>query len=771
MKKYLHLILLVIPAIFLYRMIFIGEIVTTNDELERHPINQWQLNYSENNDDMSQWYPNLFSGMPSYGGYIFMNGDPTKFLRNILLINPGMKVWFFLSLSAIGMFIFLQLIGIQRLSALFGSLVTSLTPYSFGLINAGHLNKIFAMAYIPWVLAAAYCLMKKPSLKSVLFLALATAFQLWANHPQIAYYTWMVIGFYWVWELGASLKEKSFSAKISGKQISGIFAGLFLALLMVSDPYIDILKFQGESNRGAKSVLDPSGETKSGADWNYATQWSFHPMETISFIFPYHYGLQNFSTQDIKSAAYWGYMPFTQSTHYLGLVAIIFAILGGLLKKPDKFGWFLWCTTLLALITGFGSFFPILYKPFFSFLPFFSKFRIPSMIYILLAVTVPMLAAIGLDTFLQKSDEKESFKKALYVAGGIAFLTIVFLFVGESFFNFSNAKDARYDSRIIQQLIQVRHDLFQQGLFLALAVSLTTLGLIWGFIQKKIKKDFFILLIIGTAILDIWVVSQAFLNLKPEKNMDLNFQKSSTVEFLLQDKDHFRIFPADELNSNKYSYWNLESIGGYRPIKLRNYQDLMDAKGFSKPHILNMLNVKYVLTRKNINNQNFAPVVESPGLYQNNSVLPKAWVVGNVKSVETQRESLMNTLLTGFDPSSSAIVVGYNGNEISEKSSGTVTVQLRHENRIELISDSEKDGFLVLSEIYYAPGWVATVNGKETEIYQTNHILRGIEIPAGKAEILFYYNDAPWKKTRILSRTSFLIVLFGLGFLYWKKEN
>jgi uncharacterized membrane protein YfhO len=131
----------------------------------------------------------------------------------------------------------------------------------------------------------------------------------------------------------------------------------------------------------------------------------------------------------------------------------------------------------------------------------------------------------------------------------------------------------------------------------------------------------------------------------------------------------------------------------------------------------------------------------------------------------------MNTLLTGFDPSSSAIVVGYNGNEVSDDSLGAVTVQSWHENKIELISNSEKGGFLVLSEIYYAPSWVATVNGIETEIYQTNHILRGIEIPPGKADVIFYFNDAPWKKFRILSRSSLLIILFGFGFIIWKEPK
>ncbi|SVA18804.1 uncharacterized protein METZ01_LOCUS71658, partial [marine metagenome] len=58
-------ILVAVPMVFLYRMIFFGEIVTTNDELERHPINAWLEGYVSQNDQIPQWFPNLFSGMPS----------------------------------------------------------------------------------------------------------------------------------------------------------------------------------------------------------------------------------------------------------------------------------------------------------------------------------------------------------------------------------------------------------------------------------------------------------------------------------------------------------------------------------------------------------------------------------------------------------------------------------------------------------------------------------------------------------------------------------
>ena len=762
-------ILVAVPMVFLYRMIFFGEIVTTNDELERHPINAWRDGYVSQNDQIPQWFPNLFSGMPSYGGFIYTNGDPTKLLRNQVLYNPGLKIWFYLALSGVGMFVLLRLIGISRNSALFGSLISALTPYTFGLINAGHLNKIFAMAYIPWVLAAAFNCIGKVNLRSILFLALATALQLWANHPQVAYYTWMVIGFYYVWDVGTSIREKTFSVQTCSFPLGGILAGLVLALFMVSDPYVDIYKFQKHSNRGAKSVLDQSGQTRSGTDWNYATQWSFHPKETLSFIYPYHYGLQN--SQDLKRGAYWGFMPFTQSTHYLGLVAIIFAILGALLKTPDKVDMVFWVTTALALITGFGSFFPILYKPFFSILPFFSKFRIPSMIYVLLAITLPLLGARGLDVFMEKLEEKETFKKALYVAGGIAGVTIVLFLIGESFFSFSGARDGRYNPGTLTKLHSVRIDLFHKGLLLALGLSLGILGLIWGLIQKKTNKAVFINLLLSMAVLDLWIVNSEFMNVKPDRNMDMLFRKNAAIETIENDPGYFRVFPADELGSNRYSYWNIESVGGYRPIKLRNYQDLMDAKGLSRPPVLDMLNVKYVLTRKKINNPDFVPVQNTPGLYENKNVLPKSWIVGNIKSVDTQRESLMETLLSGFDPSTTAVAVGYDGVALPVDASGQVTVKSRTENRIELISSSKTGGLLVLSEIYYEPGWKAIVNGEETPIYQTNHILRSVSVPAGNVDVIFEYDTGSWQKIRILSRVSFFSVLILLGTLFWKDKN
>ena len=766
-KKYIPLLIVLITAIFLWKMIVYGYIPMANDMVAHEPIKKWISSTSE----FPHWFPNLFSGLPSYGGYIYTPGDPVKPILDILFFNKGVKLWFYLTLGGLGLFYFIQFLGKSTFPALLGGLSYALTPYGFGLINAGHNNKIMAMAFIPWILFGAMYLFKTRSLKSVLFLSIVTALQLWSNHPQIVYYTWMVVGLWWLLNAFFDLKDRTFSLPKTGIGLGLICAGLLLALLMVSDPYIDVYTFQKHSNRGAPSVMDQTGDTRSGTKWDYATQWSFHPKETISFLYPYHYGLQNFPTRDMNAAAYWGYMPFTQSTHYLGLIVVLLAVLGALLRKPDRFESFLWLTSLLVLVVGFGSHFPVLYKPLFSIAPFFSKFRIPSMIYLLLAVTLPCLAASGMDTLLNQESKKETLKKCPWFFGGFIGLTLVLFLFGESLFSFSSTGDSRFNPALISQVQNIRTDLYQKGLLLALAIGAAGFGLIWTYTKRQLNAWMFSIMLIMVSLVDLWIVDQEFLQLKPAKNMSAQFRPNPVISYLQKDSGHYRIFPADELNSNRYGYWGIESIGGYRAVKLRHYQDLMDTGGFGRPTILSMLNVKYLITGKKVRNISFTPVPDIKGIYKNKDVLPRAWLVGNVENVPDQKSSLSKIMSKYFRPERSAVVVNYTGPDLPGTVQGTAEIESHIENEIMVNVQTDSGGLLVLSEVYYAPGWNCEINGEPTKIYQTNHVLRSIYVPKGEHRVEFHYDQTSWKVARIVSRVSFLFLVSTFLFLSWKDKK
>ena len=776
-KKYIWLIIPIISFVFLQDLIIYNKIPLASDMVAHEPIKEWISTTSE----FPQWFPNLFSGLPSYGGYIYTPGHPLESFLRIIYLNNGVRFWFYLSLGGIGLFFLLKFLKVSNNASLFGGLAYAITPYVFGLINAGHNNKIMAGAFTPFLILCALYMFTNRSIKSILLLSVVSALQLWTNHPQIYYYTWMVIGLWWLVDTIYSLIKNKINYKNTFQDILFLTISIIISLLMVSDPYYDIYKFQGESNRGSISVLDQTDDTKKGTTWDYATQWSFHPLETISFIYPYYYGLQNFSVKNkseprkfMKQASYWGYMPFTQSTHYLGLLIVILSFFSlwyyFKYKEQNRTEVILWTISFIILVIGFGSHLPLFYKPLFKFAPFFSKFRVPSMIYMMLSVLLPMIAAIGIDKIIKDKYIEKVFNDSLKIFGFFIFSSIVLLLFGDNFLSFASIGDNRFIqyAKIVKD---IRLDLFNKGIFLALFICFGSLLSIYFYSKNKISKNAISFIFIGIFVIDLWIVNNEFLSLKNSKSMKNLFVQTQDIKYLNADSSAYRIFPADEIGATKYGYWNIQSIGGYHAIKLRHYQDLMDIGGFRRQTILNMLNVKYIITNKRIENKAFKKIEGNNNLYENLDVLPRSWVVGGIKSVKSQKSSLLSVMDMSFRPNETATVLDYDGPDLIDYKGGNSKIIKTSPNEIIINCKTNGGGLLVLSEIYYSPGWKCKVDGIPSDIYQTNHILRSVFVPDGEHEVIFYYDDSNWIVAKIVSRTSFFSTILILCFLFYRDRK
>ncbi len=91
-------------------------------------------------------------------------------------------------------------------------------------------------------------------------------------------------------------------------------------------------------------------------------------------------------------------------------------------------------------------------------------------------------------------------------------------------------------------------------------------------------------------------------------------------------------------------------------------------------------------------------------------------------------------------------------------------------NKVLIEADLYAPGLLVLSDACY-PGWKAFVDGKETRIYRTNYVMRGVFLPKGRHSVEFKYEPFSFKVGGLLSLTTFVLIL---GYFAWarvKKTN
>jgi uncharacterized membrane protein YfhO len=178
-----------------------------------------------------------------------------------------------------------------------------------------------------------------------------------------------------------------------------------------------------------------------------------------------------------------------------------------------------------------------------------------------------------------------------------------------------------------------------------------------------------------------------------------------------------------------------------------------------------MLNTKYIKVNEDAN-----------GVIQNPYAMGNAWFVQNVQLVSSPDEEMAATRT--FDPSATALVDKnkFKVNKTSFAASGKALLTDAKSNLLKYQTENPSDGFLVLSEIYYAEGWKATIDGKETPILRANYVLRALEVPAGKHEIqLSFRPDSFVSGNRISLFSSIavigLLIAAGVFSFIGKKES
>ena len=770
--KYRHVIfislLFIILSVFFFNIAFKNYAPPAGDTIQWRSSAQVLMEYNKEHKDQAMWNPNVFSGMPSY---LISFGAKYPFVGQIFKLTNKVMNWRILMLfiMALGVYLFMIHLKFDPIIAFISAIALPLSCHFLGLLEIGHNTKFKAIVYIPWIMFAVHYLKERRSLLALGATAILFIVQLRANHPQISYYTYLMILIYWIVQLIWAIKDKELRSHI----IFSVFLllALLIAFMAIAQPYFSSYEYGHYTIRG--------GET--GLSTSYATSWSFHPMEILTFVNPSFYGG--------ISPFYWGWMPFTQTSMYMSIIIFLFALIA-LFYNRNRLVKILLSVSIVTLLLSFGRHLPFLSNFLLNYLPGFNKFRVPAMILVILQFATVILAGFGIKTIIEKikEDDKKFFDLFQKILIAVFVLFVIFLAFSSSLENLSlqHSGDAsKYNPGQLKQLKTMRldklvEDGIQTGIFLIVSMGLILLA---G--RKKIGKYPFLILIAILVITDLLLIDSRFLqNVTPQQNIEREYQKTDADKFLLQDTENFRIYPlAREFGQNSWAYYH-QTIGGYHGAKLKRYQEIiencMNAEFLDRIpinwNIVNMLNSKYVVFNQKlaIDNLEYAYYdrKEKQTVYLNNTYLSRAWFVKNTELIADSKSIWKKLNDPEFSPAETAIVekevpITY----APTKSSVTPAGFGLHDIKFEVVTDTTS--FLTISEIYYPAGWKAFVDGEETEIFATNYILRGIVVPKGEhtIEMKFESSTYSWSLKLSLIGLILAVLIFLIGLYIYIRSN
>jgi hypothetical protein len=354
-----------------------------------------------------------------------------------------------------------------------------------------------------------------------------------------------------------------------------------------------------------------------------------------------------------------------------------------------------------------------------------------------------------------------SFKYALGIVGG---LCLMFALMPNTFFNFEGINDAQYGEALSEALQIDRASLLSSDAFRSLAFVLLSAAGIWLFLNKTIQKTHLIILIGILVIGDMWVINKRYLNdenFKAKRKVIQPYSPSVADSQILQDSDpNFRVYntTVSPFNDASTSYFH-KSIGGYHGAKLKRYQELIDfhiSKG--NMNVMNMLNAKYFIVRGE-NNQ--------PLAQRNPNALGNAWFVSDIMVVDNADDEIEK--LGQINTANQVVVDQRFDVPLSIDSDTTAMIQLTDykANHLTYVSSTVKNQFAVFSEIYYASGWNAYIDGELVPHVRANYVLRAMPIPAGQHTIEFKFEPKTYYATENISLfSSFIVILALFGVVY-----
>ena len=803
-------------VLFLLLPIIYFSPVLENKQLNQHDSQTYKgmskeiVDYNKKSDNLALWTNSMFGGMPSY-----LISLPTTTAITSIYTVTNLYNWRpinFIFLYLIGFYIALLLFGVSPWLAIVGSLAFAFSSYNFIILAAGHASKAIAIGYMAPIIAGFYYALKRDKWIGGAVFGIFLALEIYANHPQIAYYTVLILLVMGITELVIAIKNKGVPEFLKRSLIIVAFG--LLAVASNTSRLWTTWEYGNYSMRGKSELTHDQANQTSGLDRDYATGWSYGLGETFTLLIPNFNGgsssvgfsensetgkvlksnnVPNATTLVKQLPGYWGSQPGTSGPVYFGAIICFLFILGLFLLKGSVRIWVV-IATLLSVALAWGHNFMPLTDFFLDYFPGYSKFRTVTMILVIAGFTFPLFAILALQKLVNvEVDRKNWLKPLAWSVGLTAGIALVFALVPGLAGSFISSADSQFPDWLQQSLIADRKSLLQGDAIRSVIFILLAAGVIWGMVEKKLKVNTTLLILGALILIDLWGVDKRYLNdasFVSNREAQNPYKATAADLDILKDKSmDYRVLnmAVSTFNDASTSFYH-KSIGGYHGAKMRRYQDLIDfhisqemsvlgqrlekiASDLSVDSLflglnaLNMLNTKYLI----YNSQ--APAI------LNKRALGSVWLVNRFKLVDNADQEIAAIKL--FDPASEIVVDKkfqdkFSGITLTNDSSSQISLTAYSPNQMTYHYQGNGNQFAVFSAIYYPKGWNAYIDGKIVEHFQANYVLRSMVLPKGNYDIVFRFEPASFltgQKISFWSSVLLLLLIAGLLFKAFLRKD
>ena len=197
---FLSVVAFTLITIFLFDPIIFGaKLFGSPDSLSPRSVAMALNKASESIGGYPLWQPWVFSGMPTAESFSYLSKLYfPEYIFKIFSLSGSTIQFIHLIFSGLGCMILLRELKCSKTASFFGATAFMTTPFMITMAVYGHGSQLMTAAYIPWALWLSIKSWNDPSIKNTGSLALILGFQLQRAHAQIAYYTWLLIGLYFL---------------------------------------------------------------------------------------------------------------------------------------------------------------------------------------------------------------------------------------------------------------------------------------------------------------------------------------------------------------------------------------------------------------------------------------------------------------------------------------------------------------------------------------------------------------------------------------------